>query len=508
MKRIFIYLMIIGLGFGCEDKLDINNPNEPSVQYFWQNEEDAVKGVNAVYSTLHKGSISRWMPMLFSTRSDIGESRSPWTDLANALDKFIQPDYNFGPVAGVWHDNYVGINRANQVLDNVPDIAMDTDKKNEVLGQAYFFRGLFYYHLVTLFGNVPLMLKTTSPDDYPANSSVEEVYGQIIADLEKAVEMLPAKYASPEDLGRVTKGAAHALMAKAYFQLKDYQNALPSLEWLVDGEGGDLYDLVPNYRDNFLVTTENNVESVFEWQFAENPNEFTDDDIATPNHNYGSSMAQFTAPVGIGWSDAEARRWIIYEFDELTVAGDRDPRVEASFLFDSTHINGPDETLVYGVSFSSRYGTGPDSKRVWVRKFLNDHWKIEEGYRSPNNYRYIRYADVLLMYAECLNALNRTAEAYPHVDRVRQRASLAPLSTVMPGLGQTAFLEQLKKERLLELAGEGHRWNDLMRWGDIGPQLSVNDPAFNNFEVGKHELLPIPQVDRDVNPNLDQNPNW
>ena len=276
----------------------------------------------------------------------------------------------------------------------------------------------------------------------------------------------------------------------------------------LDGQGGDIYDLTSDYRDNFLITTENNVESVFEWQFAENPNEYTDDDIATPNHNYGTSMAQFTAPVGIGWSDAEARRWVIYEFDELTVDGNRDPRVEASFLFDSTNINGPNETMIYGVSFTDRYGDGPDSKRVWVRKFLNDHWKNEEGYRSPNNYRYIRYSDVLLMYAECLNALGRTGEAYAHVDRVRERANLAPLSTAKPGLSQDAFLEQIKHERLLELAGEGHRWNDLMRWGDVGPGLAGNDPAFNNFEVGKHELLPIPQVDLDVNPNLDQNPNW
>ena len=135
-------------------------------------------------------------------------------------------------------------------------------------------------------------------------------------------------------------------------------------------------------------------------------------------------------------------------------------------------------------------------------------WKNEEGYRSPNNYRYIRYADILLMYAECLNALGRTSEAYAHVDRVRQRVNLAPLSTAMPGLSQEAFLEQIKHERLLELAAEGHRWNDLMRWGDIGPGLADQDPAFNNFEVGKHELLPIPQVDLDVNPNLKQNPNW
>ncbi|MFH6984928.1 RagB/SusD family nutrient uptake outer membrane protein [Marinoscillum luteum] len=509
MKKIFIYIAIIGGGcFGCEDKLDIENPNEPNVGLFWETGEDAEKGVNAIYSTLHKGSISRWMPMLYSTRADIGESRSPWTDLSNALDKFIQPDYNFDPVSGVFADNYVGIFRANQVLDNVPAIEMEKSEKDVLLGQAYFLRALFYYHLATLYGNVPMLLKTSEPQDYPPNSTQAEVFEQIISDLELAVPMLPARYADAADLGRVTKGAAYALLAKAHMQLGQYQAALPALQWLVDGEGGDIYNLVANYRDNFLITTENNVESVFEWQFAENPNEFTDNDIQTPNHNYGTSLAQFTAPVGIGWSDAEARRWIIYEFDELTVSGDRDPRVAASFLFDSTDINGPDATMIYGQSFSSRYGTGPDSKRVWVRKFLNDHWKNQEGYRSPNNYRYIRYSDVLLMYAECLNATGSTPAAYPHVDRVRQRAGLQPLSVVRPGLNQAAFLEQLKHERLLELAGEGHRWNDLARWGDLGPGLAVNDPAFANFEVGKHELLPIPQLDIDANPNLEQNPKW
>lgn len=509
MKKILIYIAIMGCGcFGCEDKLDIINPNEPNVGLFWASEEDAEKGVNAIYSTLHKGSISRWMSMLYSTRSDIGESRSPWSDLANALDKFIQPDYNFDPVAGVYVDNYVGIFRANQVLDNVPGIEMDKKAKEILLGQTYFLRALFYYHLGTLFGNVPLMLKTSEPQDYPANSTQAEIFEQIIKDLEDAIPMLPASYPDSKDLGRATKGAAHALLAKTFMQLKQYADAIPSLEWLVEGEGASIYNLTPSYRDNFLTTTENNVESVFEWQFAENPNEFTDDDIATPNHNYGSSLAQFTAPVGIGFSDAEALRWVIYEFDELTISGDRDPRVEASFLFDSTHIDGPDATMVYGLTFTNRYGTGADSKRVWIRKFLNDHWKNEEGFRSPNNYRYIRYADVLLMYAECLNATENTAAAYLHVDRVRQRAGLATLSSVMPGMDEATFLEQLKHERLLELAGEGHRWNDLVRWGDLGPDLVANDPAFANFQVGKHELLPIPLLDIDANPNLDQNPKW
>ncbi|MBV6647672.1 MAG: RagB/SusD family nutrient uptake outer membrane protein [Cyclobacteriaceae bacterium] len=508
MKRIFILLISVGLGFGCEDKLDVENPNEPNAGLFWRSAQDAQQGINAVYSTLHRGSISRWMPMLYSTRTDIAESRSPWPELNNALDKFIQPNYNFDPVAGVWFDNYVGINRANQVLDNVPDIDMDENDRNVIIGQAYMLRGLFYYHLVTLFGNVPLMLSTSQPQDYPPNSLPVDVYQQIISDLELAIDLLPETYSSPNDLGRVTRGAAHALKAKAHMQIGEYAEALPSLQWLVDGPGGSIYDLTTDYRDNFLISSENNIESVFEWQFEENPTEFTDQDTDTPNHNYGSSMAQFTAPIGIGFSDTEARRWIIYEFDELTVGGDRDPRVAASFLFDSTDINGPTSTMVYGQTFASRYGTSPNSNRVWIRKFLNDHWKNEEGFRSPNNYRYIRYADVLLMYAECLNATGSTPAAYQHVDRVRQRVGLQALSITRPGLSQAEFLEQVKHERLLELAGEGHRWNDLVRWGDLGPDLVVNDPAFANFEVGRHELLPIPQLDVDANPNLRQNPNW
>lgn len=508
MKKVFILIIVVGMGFGCEDQLDVQNPNEPNVGLFWKTAEDAEKGVNAIYSTLHRGPISRWMPLLYITRSDIGESRSPDTNLANALDKFIQPDYNFGAVAGVYEDNYIGIFRANQVLDNVADIEMDPTQKDHLLGQAYFLRGLFYYHLATLFGNVPLMLKTSEPQDYPANSTQVEVFAQVIADLGMAVEMLPATYSDPADLGRATKGAAYALLAKAHMQIGQYEDALEPLEWLVEGEGANNYGLMDNYRDNFLITSENNQESVFEWQFAENPNETTDNDVE-PNHNYGTSLAQFTAPVDIGWSDAEAKRWVIYEFlEEQTTDGSRDPRVEATFLFDSTNIAGPTATMIYGQTFASRYGTGADSKRVWYRKFLNDHWKNEEGYRSPNNYRYIRYADVLLMYAEVLNELDRTAEAYQYVDRVRARVNLTPLSDIMPDLDRTEFLEQLKHERLTELAGEGHRWNDLARWGDLGPTLASNDPAFANFEVGKHELLPIPQLDLDANPNLEQNPEW
>lgn len=508
MKKIFIYIIIAaGLGVtGCEEDLNIPNPNQPTVEQFWQNASHAEQGVNAIYSTFHRGPISRWMPFLYILRSDVGRSLSPAPPIVNNTDRFLQTDYNAGETAGVWKDLYIGIFRANQALSKVPGIDMDEALKERLLGEAYFMRGLFYFHLASLWGNVPLILEPSRPEMLPATSSREQVWAQVEQDLTVAAEKLPPSHANSANIGRATKGAAKAYLAKAYMQQHKFNEASKPLEWLVEGPGAGIYDLVADYRDNFLVTTENNQESVFEWQFEVNPSEYTDNDIQTPNHNYGTSLAQFFAPSGIGWSDGEARPWVVNEFlGEQTIGGERDPRLAASFLYENTDPRGPDFTMIYGMTFTERYGV---NDRVWFRKFLNDHWKNEEGYRSPNNWRVVRYADILLMYAETLNELGRTADAYQYVDRVRQRVDLPALSDIMPGLTQDQFLEQLKHERLLELAGEGHRWNDLARWGDLGPNLSDRDPHFENFVIGKHELLPVPQRDLDINPNLDQNPNW
>jgi starch-binding outer membrane protein, SusD/RagB family len=353
-------------------------------------------------------------------------------------------------------------------------------------------------------------LNSVITDDLPLQSNQQQVYDQAAADLQMAMNMLPASYPSPADLGRVTKGAAHALMAKVMMQQHKWNEAEAALNWLVVGEGRSNYTLVPDYRSNFLSTTENNAESVFEIQFATNPSENTDIDTR-PNSNYGNSLPQFFAPPPIGWSDGEANRWLVREYNkERTATGDRDPRLPASLLFDSTDVRGPAFTRIYGQTFNQRLVDIKNPARVWFRKFQNDFTRNVEGYNTPNNWRYIRYADVLLMYAEVLNELGNTAGAYPHVDQVRQRAGLAPLSTAMPGLTQVAFREQLKHERITELNGEGHRWNDLARWGDLQmPEtIALRDPAFANFEVGTHELLPLPQSDVDANPNLTQNHGW
>ncbi|HYC87368.1 MAG TPA: RagB/SusD family nutrient uptake outer membrane protein, partial [Chryseosolibacter sp.] len=360
MKKIFFLSIFFFCTLtACEDVLDINNPNQATVEDFWKTEENAVQGVNAIYSTLHRGGISRWMLFYYIIRADEGMSTSPATPIVNNMDQFNTTDYNFWGAFDVWRDLWVGVFRANQVLDNVPGIPMDETLKQRLIGEAKFLRGLFYYNLASLWGNVPLMLRTSRPEDKPATSAIEEVWAQIEKDLSEAAVALPESYGA-NDLGRATKGAAYALLAKALMQQGKYTEALTPLNWLVDGPGAGIYDLMTDYRENFMISTENNAESVFEWQFQLNPSENHDDDTDAgrpDNLNYGTSIAQFFGPSGIGWSDGEARRWLINEFtSETTADGDRDPRLAASLLFDYTDEAGPDATMIYGQTFTQRYG--------------------------------------------------------------------------------------------------------------------------------------------------------
>lgn len=511
MKKLLILFIITALSVaGCQKKLDIPNPNAPTIENFWQNSGDAVLGVNAVYSVLHRGAISRYMPMFLLARGDVGYSTSPFFELANALDKFNITDYNWFFTADVYQDNYQGIFRANQVITNVPKINMDETLKQRVIAEAKFLRSLYYFHLAILYGNVLFLLEPSTAGALPPQATQAEVFAQIATDLNEAATVLPATYPASE-VGRATKGAAYALLAKVYMQQKLWNEALTALQWLVEGEGRNVYSLMPSYRDNFLVTTENNRESVFEWQFEENTTETHDDDLQDPNQNYGSSLAQFVAPKPVGYQDIEARRWIVSVFHrEKTTTGARDPRLEATFLYDSTDVRGPNFTQLYGQVWNNVGGLNKEG--VFFRKFLNDHWKNNEGFRSKNNWRYIRYADVLLMYAEVLNEVGRTGDAYQYVDRVRQRAGLATLTAARPGLGKDAFRSQIEHERLTELTGEGWRWPDLVRFGYLSTNapavLVARDPSFANFQFPRDLFLPIPTRDVDINPNIKQNPGF
>ena len=510
-KSIILIVFVLSLFSSCKRDFDEPNPNQPTIASFWKTSEDAVKGINAVYSTFHRGyaGYSRAMYFHGMLKGDEGFGSGGDGGL-NTLMSFSMNDNNFGLTADTWSNMYQGIYRANQVIAFVPAIAMDATLQKRIIAEAKFLRGLFYFNLTLYFGRPPLVLEPSQPTLQPANATPEQAWAQVALDFTAAAADLPNSYGSA-DLGRATRGAAYAMLGKTYLQQKKNQLAADAFAWLVTGPGATLYNLTTNYRDNFIITRENNIESVFEIQHGLRDDENSDDDAnegARPNP--GVSIAKFYAPGGgPGFQDGAARRWVVNEFhQERTATGGRDPRLDATFLFDSTDVRGPDFTQIYGRSHTSRYGNGGDSRKVWYRKLLNDHWRDFESFNSPNNYRMVRFADVLLMYAEALNGLGQTAAAYQYVDRVRLRAGMRPLTVAAPGLSQQAFLTQLKHERIVELSGEAWRFADLARWGDLSPTLAIRDPEFTNFRVGKHEWYPIPQTDIDLNPKLTQNPGY
>jgi tetratricopeptide (TPR) repeat protein len=517
MKKIILIIIVLAAVTGCKKDFQLTDNSEVTTQSFWKTASDALQGINAIYSTYHREGLARNLYFMTMVRADEGYSTSPNTDIVNTYDVFNITDYTDYLVTSVYQDDYIGINRCNQMLDNVPNIDMDATTKAQYLGEAKFWRGFFYYNLATIYGNVAIMLHTSQPTDYPPTSPQDSVFAQAERDFTDAAAVLPTSY-DAADVGRATAGAAYAMLGKTYMQQHNYAQAQTALAWLVTGPGAGLYSLTPNYRSNFVEASENNSESVLEWQNALNPNDSHDDDTqtsGTQDLNYGTSIPPFFAPAPIGFTDGQARRWPVWEFlKETTTTGQRDPRLAATFLYDSTDVRGPAYTLAYSIIWNN-LGLATDPSvphgnitEVCFRKQLDDSTMTAEVFHSGNNNRYVRYADVLLLYAEALNAQGQTTAAYPYVDMVRERAGLASLTSVMPGLSQSDFLNQLKHERITELTGEGHRWEDLARWGDLGTGLAYRDPSFANFKAGRDEFMPIPQYDLDANPNLKQNPGY
>jgi hypothetical protein len=515
MKKIVQYCfagMMLMSAVSCKKYLDLEvaNPNRINETEFWKTSEDAMAGVNAIYGNFYRNGApySRWLPYYMDVRSDDGYSTSGWNELRSISELNIT-QYNFEVNYDTWSHHWRGVYRANQVLAFVPGIQMDEALKSRLLAEAKFLRAVYYYNLVTIWGNIPLILQPSEPTDKPGQVPMTQVWAQIEKDLTEAAATLPVSYTG-DDIGRATKGAAYGYLGRAHMQQREWQPAADALQWLVTGPGAAQYSLVPNYQDNFRHTSENNSESVFEVQFKMRP-ESTGEDA--PTSNVGTSRPAFFAPPGHGFNDANMHRWVLNEFhQEKTVGGERDPRLAVTALYDSTDERGPDFTQVYGSSFTSKNYDANIRGRVWYRKYLDDYFRINqfEVFNSPINFRALRYADVLLLYAEALNNLGRTNDAYQYVDRVRQRVGLAPLQRNM---SQPRFQAQLEHERITELTGESVRWNDLARWGyfDDATKLALlkaRDPEFNNFRIDRNRYMPIPQREIDINPNLVQNPNW
>lgn len=499
-------MAVLSLSSCKKDMLNVENPNVITEDQFWKTESDAQQGLNAAYAMFYKpGLWSRWIYFRLDLTSDEGFSKSPWVELADWT-RFQYINYNFyeGNVQ-TWRDTYKAIFRVNQVLANVPGIEFkDASKKNQVIGQAKFLRALHYYYAAVMWENVPLVLEPSKPDDLPAQNTLAEVWTQIQKDLTEAAAALPVEWDAP-NVGRPTKGAVMAYLSRALMQQRKWPEAKAALDYFFTGAGVGKYDLIASYKDNFTHTSENNKESIFEIQFSDVNKGGDGDD---PNATMTSNRPQFFAPRSIGWSDGQARYWMVGEFKkEKTTAGKLDPRLQTSLFYPAMEADFGDK--IYGRSWQW------DADEAWFRKYARDYYRNNEDYFAQNNFRLVRYADILLLYAEVLNELAQTANAYQYVDKVRARSGMQPLVAAYPAIGtdKDKFRDRLKMERVLELSGESVRWADLKRWGDLETaakvkEVALRDADFNNFEVGKHIRLPLPQIEVQNNTKLKQNAGY
>lgn len=524
-KYIYISFLCLGLGFTSCD-VDVENPNTSTVESFWKTEQDARYGINSVYNYFYKpDTFSRWLWFRLDLTSDEGFSQSPWAELKEWT-QFRYINYNFAEGnKGSFSAFYKAIFRANQVLHYVPNIEFQNEvDKNEIIAQAYFLRGLYYYYTALLWGSdnksLAIMLAEELPDpkDHPEGHTGNEVYEQAISDFTKAMEHnLPEQWTG-EDVGRATKGAALAFRAKTYMQLHQWEKAKQDLQWLVEGDGNKYYGLTPNYFDNFNKDTENNQESVFEIQFSDIHKAPAGDGDFDLNPNLGLNRGQFFAPPGIGWTDGELRPWLVDEFKkERNMEGDYDIRLRYTAFYEGMENDFENNQMIYSYeSNSETWGQDNWKRRVFFRKYGTDYYRNYDDYHNPTNVRLIRYADVLLMYAECIAETGGSlSNAVNYVNLVRQRVNMHPLAKNHANAtsNKDIFLKRLQMERMLELATEGHRWADIKRWGLLDSQqgvdeLKARDPDFENFTIGKHNCLPLPSDEVKNNPNITQNPNY
>lgn len=498
-KTIIILAVTLQLTACSEDLLDLKNPNLLTTDTFWETRGDVMSAFASAYSLLRDVNGGYWGVRgveLTNGRGDDFFIRNDVKDLYQFSTFTNAPDN--GVVTNIFNNFYRGIFRCNQVLENIAEVPMDEEEKVQLIAEAKFLRGLNYFHLVINFGDVPIRMEVPQGQEeyYIPKSPAEDVWQQVFKDLGEAKAGLPLAY-PPDWTGRATKGAAAAYLGKAYLYHEDWDKAEAEFSELMQAPFE--YDLMENYADNFTAEQENNAESVFEIQVQDvggtNPW-----DVGSSNEALGVTTAQEFAPAEVaGWFEAYPTDKIYNAFqEEKTPGGDFDERMYVTLVWDypgAMYYNRPFSEFKSEFGFKSRF-----------RKYQNWHNDNEGRFISNINERALRFAGVLLMYAEAVTMQGRPQEAYAAVNRIRQRAALAALPG---GYGQEQMMAEIQHQRMLEFCREGLRFYDLRRWGMLEEEISSSDKVGRQYlNVQKHAYFPIPQAELDNNPEMEQNPNW
>jgi hypothetical protein len=493
VKIIFIITLLLNVTSCFE--LELENPNTVSEASFWKSENDLFQGVIAAYDVLQLGGLYAGnIPVILTGLSDDGTGES--TNEFYAPFRFKIFNSNIYLSEAMWIHFYAMIGRSYQVIDRA--VLIEGENVKNIEAEAKFLVALSYYNLVAIYGeNIAYVDRIQEASDFPERAEEGELYGLMQTLLTEAIpELKLASEYSEADYGRVTKGAAQALLAKVYMQQQNFEDAEPLLKDIINSNE---YELLPAYADNFYENNGINKEAIFVINFLH-------DGPATES-NRSVRHQGFSPREKLGtYGDVQPTQFVYESFlTELDIDGNPDPRLDVTLFH-------PGSTQLFiGEPYSwwesrfrnSEINTGyfKYSEQQFIENFATE-------FDGGTDFILIRYADVLLLYAEALNENGQMPEAYAYVDLVRQRANMEPLSIAKPSLDKDSFLEQLKHERVVELSGEVTRFFDLKRWGMYNASNVERDPNFETFVNGRSDVQPIPQSELDLNKNLIQNPGY
>lgn len=513
----FIYksisaLMLVGISFGnvsCDNSNleDVENKGAFDASNYFKNEEQAFTVLVASYDMLRKysGGFEN-MVTFFNGASDDFYSGGGNSSDGAGIQGFS--NYTINPIimpASYWKDYYKGIASTNLLLDKISTTPMNEQTKKRYIAEAKVLRSLYYFELVRMFKNIPLIVKTIVVSDDFLNipqAKPEDVYAQIEGDIVSALPDLMMTIGSPNEKGRITQGTARAILGKIYLYDKKNSQAAEQFQMVNGTPGGTSqygYKLVDNFADLWKVGP---VDDPGKYKFLS-------ESILEVMHTNGSRAEWDFWGSGRDEGNSINVMLGIISYKRNNVANNDAPDIYASWGFNPitddlfNFMQGDprlDATIINAKKYKAEgkidYSPGFRDTGYFLSKFAprnadksNLTGPTELNFRQ--NYIAIRLADTYLMEAEALGGSGTRAQAL--LDAVRARVGLASVPV---------SLQAIKDERRRELAGEGHRWFDLVRWGDAPAKLGAR-----GFTAGKNEILPIP-FNEMVGTALNQNPQY
>lgn len=476
-----LFFIAIGLNACSDDYVEVISEDQNSENFF-NSQADYENALIAAYDALQSSYINVMLGDIASNNTLSGGESATDVIGIQQIDDMVHTPVN-DQLSDIWRWMYGGVNRTNFIMEFQDKT--DFPDKPRVLGETRFLRAYYYFELVKFFGDVPMIVDQRflfGDETIVDRTPKADVYNQIERDLLFAIDNL--QYTTP-DVGRASKGSAQALLGKVYLFQQKYSEAAAVLDDLI---ASGPYDLVTDYSTIFENNNENNIESVFEIQYS---------DIEGGSFD---CLQCSEGNVAVGFNGPRSYDGPLFESGfSFNV-----PTQEVVDLFETGDLRKDTAILdidAFAAATGATFTEGFRHTGYFNRKYIPRQGDLNTGdanLTNPNNYRAIRFADVLLMAAEAYNSGNLgDGQAQTYLNRVRSRASLPDVNTT-----GTALADDIFKDRRLELVGEGHHFFDLVRTGRAAG-------AIPGFVTGKHELFPIPLEEILLAGNRwAQNPNY